>query len=1021
MNRLANFNECEAVKVYRKAKATDMNNVKGSKENEEDYKIDFDRIAELIEKYKSEKTQDKIKGYTEEQTKVVFITPFFKALGWNTENRQNHNDSVSYEENIAGKRSDYGFSINGITKFYLEAKSLKEEGIVFGTGYDKQAVNYAWLKSCSWAVLTNFETLAVYNADSGKSEWTFTLKSEEYLGENGRDKLKLLSKRGFEKGLLDTWALVNGKKLMKRPVDEQLLLDMIHFRETLSKDIKKNNPHVSEDDIDETVQRILDRLVFIRNAEDRGYESKNLKSYYNQFSQKEKGQLIKKVRELYQHYRDVYNSGLFGKDTKTIHISDQVDISNEALSEVIQGLYSPEGAIYSYNFAVLDADVLGKIYEQYLGNILKQTPKRAKLEESKTHRKEQGIYYTPSYIVNYIVKNTVGEYIKTHTPEEIRKVRILDPACGSGSFLIRAYKELEEYWNKYYEKNKDISESVRTVKQTKFNPDMEGKEIEFYSTKTEILKNNIFGVDLDPKAVEIAQLNLLLQISERKHRLPILQNNIKVGNSLIDDPSISDRAFKWEEEFPEIMKEGEFDIVIGNPPYVRIQNLGDKEVDYFSNNFQSAFKNYDIYLLFVEKSLKLLRENGDIGFIIPSKFVNSDYGLGLRNVIAESKTLHKLVDFKDIQIFGDATNYTCLLFLKNKENKEFEYMEPKSIDEFSLSEISNPDIFQKYRLLIPKENESWILSNNKVNSLMKKLKGKGESLGEISKNIFVGLQTSADPIYFIEVISDAKETVKIRNIKDHLEFVVEKAILKKLLKGKDIRKWNVDWKGFYVVYPYFVENGKASLIPLSEIKEKFPLAYRYFEHYESQLKSREYHRLENHDDWHQYIYRKNLEKFEQPKIITQVLASNNTFAIDLKGEYYFVGGGNAGGYGIVLNDSDQKVYYFVLALLNSNVLEFYLKNISTPFRGGYFSYGKRFIERLPIVLGNKLDIEKISKLSKEQVNLNVELLNSRISETNRSIKIKAIIESNDHILNEMIFQLYGMTNREKELVLQFLK
>ena len=273
-------------------------------------------------------------------------------------------------------------------------------------------------------------------------------------------------------------------------------------------------------------------------------------------SQKEKGHLIKKVRELYQHYRDVYNSGLFGKESKTIHISDQVDISNEALSEVIQGLYSPEGAIYSYNFAVLDTDVLGKIYEQYLGNLLKQTPKRAKLEESKTHRKEQGIYYTPSYIVDYIVKNTVGEFIKTHTPEEIRKVRILDPACGSGSFLIRAYKELEEYWSKYYEKNKEISESARTVRQTKFNPDMEGNEIEFYSTKTEILKNNIFGVDLDPKAVEIAQLNLLLQISERKHRLPLLQNNIKVGNSLIDDPSISDRAFKWESEFPEIMKDG---------------------------------------------------------------------------------------------------------------------------------------------------------------------------------------------------------------------------------------------------------------------------------------------------------------------------------------------------------------------------------------------------------------------------------------------------------------------------------
>ena len=311
--------------------------------------------------------------------------------------------------------------------------------------------------------------------------------------------------------------------------------------------------------------------------------------------------------------------------------------------------------------------------------------------------------------------------------------------------------------------------------------------------------------------------------------------------------------------------------------------------------------------------------------------------------------------------------------------------------------------------------------HNIVTEIRKRYTRNNVTLGDITENIFVGLQTSADSIYFVKIESETKDTAKIRNIEDNQEFVVEKDILRKLLKGKDIKKWSVDWKGYYVIYPYLVEDGKASLIPLCKIKEDYPLSYEYFKHYESQLKVRENNRLENDDNWHQFGRLQNIEKFEQPKIITQVLASNNTFAIDLKGEYYFVGGGNAGGYGIVLKEEYRDYYFYILALLNSKVLEFYLKNISTPFRGGYFSYGKRFIERLPIVLGNKLDIEKISKLSKEQVNLNAELLNSRISETNRSIKIKAIIESNDHILNEMIFQLYGMTNSEKELVLQFLK
>lgn len=979
----------------------------------EDYNIDFGRISELISKYEQIKKSGEIRRLNETETRDDFITPMFKALGWNMENRLNKTDSVSKEENIGGKRSDYGFRINGIPKFFLEAKSLKEEEIVFATDYDKQAVNYAWLKSCSWAVLTNFETLAVYNADSSEPNWTFTIQAKDYLTDKGKEKLELLSKKGFDLNLLDTWASENGKKPMKRPVGKQLLQDMIHFREILSKDVRKNNPDVSADDIDETVQRILDRLVFIRNAEDRGYEPKDLKSNFTQWAVKERGHLIRKVRELYQHYRDVYNSGLFGKESVSIHISDQVEISNETLKEVIQGLYSPEGANYSYDFSILDADVLGTIYEQYLGNMLKQTPKRAKLEESKTHRKEQGIYYTPSYIVDYIVKNTVGEYIKTHSPEEIRKVRILDPACGSGSFLIRAYKELEAYWNNYYKKNKEISESARTIKQTKFDPQAESGTLEFYSTKTEILMNNIFGVDLDPKAVEIAQLNLLLQISERKRRLPLLQNNIKIGNSLIDDPKVSNRAFKWEEEFPGIIKNGGFDIVIGNPPYVRIQNLAENEIEYYNKAFKSAFKNYDIYLLFVEKSLKSLTFNGELGFIVPSKFVNADYGLGLRNLISESKSLHKFVDFKDIQIFGDATNYTSLLFLKKSENKEFFYLFPKSKENFSLQEVSNKEMFQEYKLPMPIPNQPWVLSDNEGNNLMKKLTDKSKTLGDISRNIFQGLVTGADRIYFVKVISETSEIAKITNLADNHEFTIEKPILKKLLKGKDIRKWSVEWKGYYVVYPYLVKYSKASLIPLSEFEESYPFAYEYFKHYESYLKSRENNRLENDDNWHQFGRLQNIEKFEQPKIITQVLASSNTFALDNEGIYYFVGGGNAGGYGIVLKEEYRDYYYYVLALLNSKVLEFYLKNISTPFRGGYFSYGKRFIGQLPIIINNESGIMEISDLSKEQVALGKRLYDIGNFETDETKKIRETIESNNKKLNDTISKLYGITKSEE--------
>mgnify|MGYP001626201576 CR=1 FL=1 len=587
-------------------------------ETGEKYKIDFERIKELIEKYEADKKSGEIKKYNEEKTKTDLILPLFEALGWNTSNRMKRNDSVSPEEKISNKRVDYGFRINGIPKFFLEAKSLKEENMDTNSKYVAQAIDYAWMKSCSWAILTNFETIAVYNAD-WKSPYLsgnlfFILHPSDFLTDS---RFKLLSKESFEKDEIDKEALKYGKKQIKKRIDKQLLEDMIRFRETLSKDIVKNNQsrNLSQDDLDEAVQRMLDRLIFIRNAEDRRLEENKLLSNVRQWSAKGRGELIKEIAKVYSFYDEQYNSKLFHHN-----LSDDLYIDNEALEEVIEGLNHSKDGSYRYDFSIIESDVLGNIYEQYLGNILKKTSKRAKLEESKTHRKEQGIYYTPSYIVDYIIKNTLGEYIKTHTPEEIRRVRILDPACGSGSFLIRAYKELENYWNQQY----------GTQETLKFD---EGES--FYSMKVEILKNNIFGVDLDPKAVEIAQLNLLLQISERKHRLPLLQNNIKVGNSLIDDPSISDRAFKWENEFPEIMKEGGFDIVIGNPPYYNISSndilKSTKEFSEVANGVVNSAS------LFMKKGKSLLKKSGFLGFIIPKSFLVVDSWEIIRDNILETK------------------------------------------------------------------------------------------------------------------------------------------------------------------------------------------------------------------------------------------------------------------------------------------------------------------------------------------------------------------------------------------------
>ena len=607
------------------------------------YKINYETVKELVSEYNRIKQSGEIRTFNEEKTKKDFILPLFEALGWNVYDKPNRGSSVSAEETISKKRVDYGFKINEIPKFYLEAKSLKEEDIQNNGKYVLQAIDYAWMKSCSWAILTNFETIAVYNADWKSPYYNgnlfFVLHPSDFLTD---ERLMWFSKNAFENNELDKQALKFGKKQFKNHIDKQLLEDMIHFREILSKDIMKNNQdkHLSQEDLDESVQRILDRLIFIRNAEDRELEENKLLSNVRQWSAKGKGELIKEISKVYSYYDDKYNSKLFSE-----HLCDDLYIDNEIMQEVIEGLNHSKDNSYRYDFSVIESDVLGNIYEQYLGNVLKTTPKRAKLESSKGHRKEQGIYYTPSYIVDYMVKNTVGEYIKTHTPEEIKHVKILDPACGSGSFIIRAYKELEKYWIN----NSDFAQLTLDSE-------------EFYSKKVEILRNNIFGVDLDPKAVEIAQLNLLLQISESKQRLPILQNNIKVGNSLIDDPTISERAFRWEEEFPEIMKNGKFDIIIGNPPYGA--ELTDLQKNWFSKKYDFLRSNRNTALLFIAQSVNLLKSDGKFGMIVPKSLAFSQEWKSGRDFIKDS-----LVKVSDVsRAFEDVLLEQIIIFLRKKSS-----------------------------------------------------------------------------------------------------------------------------------------------------------------------------------------------------------------------------------------------------------------------------------------------------------------------------------------------------------------
>ncbi|MBI3034078.1 N-6 DNA methylase [Candidatus Woesearchaeota archaeon] len=721
-------------------------------------------VKKLVDKYNRIVECGSIKRYKEEDTKAELIEPLFEALGWDVRNSKN-DDEVVREEKISKGRVDYSFRIDGIPKFFLEAKALKED--LDNIKFVEQAVNYSWHKGCTWAVLTNFEAIKIFNAEWKsanplQAQFGQTLPCQSFLKKF--DTLWLLSRDSFENKLLDIEAEKWGKKIKKISVDKQLLSDLTRFRDLLNKNILKNNSskNLSGDELDEAVQRIIDRLIFIRTLEDKELEAPMLQSVVREDLNK---RIYKKLNLIFRKIDDIYNSKLF-----TPHLCEDLDIDDEVLGRLINGLFNTSDNVVHYDFSAIDADVLGNIYEQYLGHILKKTDKRAKLAEGKAHRKEQGIYYTPTYVVDYIVKNTVGELAKDKT-FDLKTIKILDPACGSGSFLMKAFDYLVTLDKK---KNGEVD-------QTKL--DLTGASAN-YGRKVEILKENIFGVDLDSKAVEIAQLNLLLKTTEKKHRLPTLQENIKVGNSLIDDSAIAgDRAFKWEEQFKDIMANGGFDVVIGNPPY----GADLEEVkDFLLNKYSTNRGKMNSYRLFIEKGMSLLRNEGVLGFIVPNTWLSDNNSHALREkILKETKIIKILVLPESLKVFEGVTQATTVIILKKDTNSK-NVMNNTVILMDDVTKKSDFDSFVtgriKQKTFFELDNLSIITKDDLV-KLVSKIKDKGKDSFE---NFFTINQGEVNLTVYKKYLRNKSED-KTRP----------------LIRGNDLQRYQIDKqesKESFVVY-----------------------------------------------------------------------------------------------------------------------------------------------------------------------------------------------------------------------------
>jgi len=601
------------------------------------------RIHNLVEDYMTVLAKGKKDAYNEERVKIAFVVPLLEALGWNP-----RTDEILPEQATLTGRADFGLRCAGRTKIFVEMKSftknLDGHDTVKGRprNFSEQAIQYAWGMKADWAVLTNFEETRLYDSHVKKPEeglvWKKSIRFTEY--ESRFEELWLISKQSVISGALDAYKA----KIQRPPVDEAFLADLMNCRQMLVENIRSNNPSLTYEQINESVQKILDRLIFIKNCEDRlivPAESlwKRFKAWQETAIDKDIVVFMMDLRNLFRYFDQVYNGKLFEK-----HLCEDLKISNEVLEEIINVLYG-DGQHLGYDFSVIPVDVLGQAYEQYIGSIIKEKEGYAKAVEIVTQRakrKARGIYYTPEPIVDYMVRNTVGSILRQcKAPEDVSRIKILDPACGSGSFLIKAFDAIKEWYEEYNKLNRP-----RNARGT-----LDAHIMPVPNVEERILTENLYGVDLDPQAVEITILNLSLKAVKTKEKLPYMADHIKCGNSLIDDEEIAGKkAFKWKEQFKGIMDKGGFDVIIGNPPYGSKKMLSEEEKKFIKDKHKFTGSN-DTAEMFIEKSFNLLKKDGYFGFIIPKPLTYITSWNQIREFLS-TRDIKSIIDvskaFKDV-------------------------------------------------------------------------------------------------------------------------------------------------------------------------------------------------------------------------------------------------------------------------------------------------------------------------------------------------------------------------------------
>ncbi|RCR71256.1 Eco57I restriction-modification methylase domain-containing protein [Larkinella punicea] len=930
----------------------------------------FSQVQALTQSFSYQYAYYRTAAYSEAQLRIDYLNPLLKAFGWDVDNTEGKSaylrdviqeESIAIEENdtdgnsvIAKKNPDYTLRVAGARKLFVEAKKVSVD-VVGNPKPAFQTRRYGWNAGLLVSILTNFDKIIVYDcrvkptAVDPASTARLRLFSYQDLIDKFDEIYELLSFESVASGQLEETYSTTPK--LAQPFDSYFLGQIEHWRNLLATDIMARH-NLDEVTINYLVQRLLNRIVFLRICEDRTIEKYATLQQITNYEE---------LKAMFLRADKRYNAGLF--DFIEDELSLKVSINTATLVDIFNELYYPQSP---YDFSVIDPAILSQIYEHYLGNriAVSDTGSVAIVAEAEIAASD-GVVPTPKVIVEKIVHETLQPLLVGKNIPDVIRLRIADICCGSGIFLLTIYDQLLIYVASRLEVDRLPVEWV--IKTT--NND---QRISIWG-KQQILLNCLYGLDINPYAVEVAKFSLYLKLLEgetssttddfvsryKNGVLPSLSDTIKCGNALVDNsivtviPSILHndellyriKPFDWLAEFPFLSETGGFDAIVGNPPYIRIQNMARyaaEELVYYQSNVSgyggTGHESFDKYYLFIQRALRLLNSTGWLGYIVPNKFFTLTGGRVLREFIITNSHVHKLIHFGVTQIFPGRSTYTAILLLSRQKAQEFTLVKIASL----ALELWKEPLSATYPHA-QLDGDPWIFISPQTETIFSKIRaGQVRSLKHIA-DIPVGLQTSADPIYIIEPYQEDTHYYYFKKLKT--EWKIEKALCCPCLYKASLHLFQTVTPNTQLLFPYSISAAGAELMDEATLQTTYPYGWAYLVHHRQQLEKRSINGSKK-PKWYQYGRSQSLTKFHQaPKLIWSVLSLQAAYAYDDQNSL-FTGGGN-GPYYAILQTSDYSLYY-ILAILSHPLWEAMIKAGTSPFRGGYYSHGRQFVESLPI-------------------------------------------------------------------------